>query len=190
MTEPLEVFEIDDAGTLEMLADPVRCELIERLIDPASVSEVARAMGVPRTRLYHHVRLLEAAGMIKVVQTRKRGAIPESVYRVAARNFKPSARLLAESPPRQVVAAVMDSVLSVTRADITRSFMEGRVGFDEAAGHRRAMLTRNVVVLSRERMRQLITELTAVLDRYNDDDPGGDPVAFVAMVYPSSRSAP
>lgn len=188
MTEPAEAFEVDDAETLEMLADPVRMEMIERLFDPASVTELAEAMSVPRTRLYHHVRLLEAAGMIRVVETRRRGAIPEKIYRATAKTYKPSEKFLAESPPGQFAAAVVDPLLALTRADLVRSIAESRVNFGKAVEHRRrAIMTRHVVVLSPERRHQFITELSALLDRYRDDDPVGEPVAATILVYPSSK---
>src|SRR5690606_13459481 len=129
MPEPDEVFEIDDAETFEMLVDPLRVEMIERLFEPASVTELAEAMRVPRTRLYHHIRLLEEAGMIRVVATRQRGAIPEKIYQASAKIYKPSDRFLAESPPDQYAVAVVDSLLSWTRADIRRAVAEGRVNF-------------------------------------------------------------
>ena len=190
MTQPADVFEIDDARTLEMLADPLRLELLEHLYQPASVSEVAEVLDVPRTRLYHHVRLLEQAGMIKVVRTRQRGAIPEKIYQVTAKDFRPSARFLAESRPRQVIAAIVDSLLSFTRMDITRSFTEGRFAFGERTEHRRAMLSRNLVMLSPGRLHTFLAELQGLIDRYDDQpDPDGEPVAIVALVYPSSRQA-
>lgn len=190
MTELAEVFEIDNAETFELLADPTRVELLEWLFEPASVSELAEAMGVPRTRLYHHVRLLEETGMIRVVRTRQRGALPEKVYQVTAKNFRPSTKLLTEYGPRHAAAAIVDPLLATTRADIIRSLTEGRVDFRNRDGHRRqGMLGRHLVVLSPERRHQLITELTAVLDRYQDDDPAGELVAALYLVYPSSRSS-
>ena len=96
MTEGLpEVFEIEDAETFEMLADPSRVEMLERLHHPASVGELAEDMGVPRTRLYHHVKLLEEAGMIRVVDTRRKGAMEEKVYQVAARSFRRASQVCA-----------------------------------------------------------------------------------------------
>lgn len=188
MSQPAEVFEIDDAETLDMLVDPIRMEMIERLFDPLSVTELAEAMNVPRTRLYHHVRLLEEAGMIKVVQTRQRGALQEKVYRATAKTYRPSDRFLAESPPGQFAAAVVDSLLSWTRADLLRSVAEGRISFGKAVEHqRRAILSRHVVVLSEPRRHQLITELAALLDRYQQDDPEGEPMAATFLVYPTSR---
>src|SRR5688572_13349406 len=106
MTELADTVEIDDAGTLELLADHTRVELLERLFEPTSVSATATSRHAPGPRLYHHVRLLEEAGLIRVVRTRRRGAIPEKIYQVTARNLRPSARLLAEYPPRHAAAAL------------------------------------------------------------------------------------
>lgn len=189
MAEPDEVFEIDDAETFEMLVDPIRVEMIERLFDPASVTELAEAMNVPRTRLYHHVRLLEQAGMIRVVQTRRRGAIPEKIYQAAAKTYTPSQRFLAESPPGQFAAAIVDSLLSWTRADILRSVAEGRVRFGEGAERgKRAVMLRHLVTLSPQRRDQFMSELSELVNRYRQDDPDGEPLAATILVYPSSRS--
>jgi DNA-binding transcriptional ArsR family regulator len=189
MVKPDEVFEIDDAETLELLADPIRVEMVERLLDPASVTELAEAMDVPRTRLYHHVRLLEEAGMIRVVQTRQRGAIPEKIYQVTAKTYRPSEKFLAEASPGEFGAAIVGSLLAWTRADVVRSVADGRITFGKAAEHaRRAIMTRHVVVLSEQRRHQFITDMSALLDRYADDDPDGEPVAATILVYPSSRS--
>lgn len=189
MTEPAEVFEIDEAETFEVLADPTRCELIERLFEPATVSELAEAMEVPRTRLYHHIRLLEEVGMIRVVQTRQRGAIPEKIYQVTAKSYRPSDRLLVEYPPRHAAAAMVDPLLATTRGDIIRSAAEGRFQFgarDDA--YRQGMLGRHLMVMSAARRHEFITELAALIDRY-EDEPGGELVAATFLVYTSSRRA-
>jgi DNA-binding transcriptional ArsR family regulator len=188
VTELADVFEIDDAETFEILADPTRVELLERLIEPASVSQLAAAMQVPRTRLYHHMRLLEEAGLIRVVQVRQRGAIPEKTYQVTARSYRPSKKLLAEYPPRHAAAAMVDPLLSTTRADIIRSVTEGRFDLNEHGGYRKGMLGRHLVVLTAERRHQFLAELKAVLDRYQEHDPDGELVAATLLVYTSSRT--
>jgi DNA-binding transcriptional ArsR family regulator len=189
MTEPVDLLEIDDAKTFELLFDHTRVELLERLLEPTSVSELATAMDVPRTRLYHHIRLLEDAGLIRVVQTRQRGAIPEKIYQMTAKFIRPSARLIAQYPPRGAAAAMVDPILSTTRADVIRSAAEGRFDFNRPHDQpKRGMLARHLVSLSPERRDRFISDLQAVLERYDDDDPGGELVAAVLLVYPSSRS--
>ena len=62
---------------LKAISDPLRVEILERLwLEPMSPQQMALEMGTPRTRLYHHFRLLEEAGLIAVAHTtRKRGAV-------------------------------------------------------------------------------------------------------------------
>ncbi|MFO7548528.1 MAG: helix-turn-helix domain-containing protein [Acidimicrobiia bacterium] len=188
--DPAEVYEIEDVETFEMLADPTRMEILERLFEPASVGEVADDMGVPRTRLYHHVNLLEDAGMIRVVDTRRRGAMEEKIYRVTALSFRPSRAFLAGAQPRAAAAAVVDSLFAVTRADVVRSFDRGVASFDQTGERRSLMMTRSLQRLTDERRDALVRELEEVLARYDDDDPDGRPVGVVALVYPSSRRLP
>lgn len=192
MTEGLpEVFEIEDAETFEMLADPSRVEMLERLHHPASVGELAEDMGVPRTRLYHHVKLLEEAGMIRVVDTRRKGAMEEKVYQVAALSFRPSRAFIREAQPREAAAAVADSIFAVTRADLVRSFDEGVASFDRGEGGRRSlMLTRTSLQLTEERLDAFIAEFEQLVERYSDDDADGRAVAVMAAIYPSSRRRP
>ena len=188
VTELADVFEIDDAETFEILADPTRVELLERLFEPASVSELADAMEVPRTRLYHHMRLLEETGLVRVVQVRQRGAIPEKIYRVTAKVFRPSRKFLSEYPRRHVAAAMVDPLLSTTRADLIRSVTDGRFDVNEHGDPTKCMLGRHLVVLSAERRHQFLADLKDVLDRYQDDDPHGELVAATFLVYTSSRT--
>ena len=185
-----DVFEIDDAETLEMLADPTRIEIIERLDEAASVTELAEQMGVPRTRLYHHMRLLEDSGLIKVVARRGRRAMTEKVYRRTAEVFQPSRSFLAEASPRDAVAAIVDSMFAVTRADIARAFADGLADFGGGEDRPTTKVSRSVVTLTRQRERQFVAELEALLDKYDTSDPGGEPYAVVTMVYPSSRRRP
>jgi DNA-binding transcriptional ArsR family regulator len=187
--EPAEFFEIEDTATFELLTDPTRVELLEHLFEPASVTEVAEAMGVPRTRLYHHVNLLEEAGMIRVVETRRRGAMTERRYQVAAKSFRPSPRYLAGVVPREAAAAALDSIFAVTRADLIKAVDEGMVSFEQSTGRRSMALRRSLIRLTPERLDQLVAELEELLGRYEGGEEG-DPVGVTAVVYRSARPLP
>ena len=61
--------------TFGALADPTRREILERLAEgPASVSELARPLGMSMPGLLKHVRILEQA---QLVSTRKQGRVRE-----------------------------------------------------------------------------------------------------------------
>jgi DNA-binding transcriptional ArsR family regulator len=187
VTELAELFEIDDAETFEILNDPTRMELMEWLFEPATVSELAEAMQVPRTRLYHHIRLLEEVGMIRVVETRQRGAIPEKIYQITAKDFKISGKFLEEYPHRQAAAAIVDTLLATTRADIIRSVSEGLFDYERDPEQKKGMMIRHLAKLSPQRRHQFVSELGALLERFGNEDPDGEPMAATIVVYTSSR---
>ena len=85
---------IDELDTLQALTEPTRVAMLEVLAEPSSVRQVAAALGVPRTRLYHHVELLVAAGLIEQVDERRAGALSERVYAVSAKRFQVDPKLL------------------------------------------------------------------------------------------------
>ena len=61
--------------TFGALADPTRREILERLAEgPASVSELARPLGMSMPGLLKHVRILEQA---QLVTTQKQGRVRE-----------------------------------------------------------------------------------------------------------------
>lgn len=73
---------------LGTLARPLRATLLELLLErAATVSELAVSVGRPKSTVAHHVNMLRAAGMLKVVRTRKLRAIGERFYARTARLF-------------------------------------------------------------------------------------------------------
>ena len=92
--EPAETFPIDDLETLKLIVTEPRIEIIELLRKPSSVAQLAERMGVPRTRLYHHINTLEEIGVIVVVDERRAGALNEKIYQVAAMSYQPSETFL------------------------------------------------------------------------------------------------
>src|SRR5690348_3542675 len=73
---------------LRAMADPLRSTILELLLErAATVSELAAAVGRPRSTVAHHVGLLADAGMLMVVRTRRVRAIQERFYGRTARIF-------------------------------------------------------------------------------------------------------
>jgi DNA-binding transcriptional ArsR family regulator len=72
----------DLAARRNALASPFRLELISLFgqDDELSVSDMARRTGRPATSLYHHLGVLEDAGIIHAVGSRPKGKRFETVY--------------------------------------------------------------------------------------------------------------
>ncbi len=90
---------------LRALADPLRAALLELLLErAATVTEMARAVGRPKSTVAYHVNLLVDAGLLRVVRTRRVRAIEERYYGRVARTFYIG--VLTRAEDKQVVAAI------------------------------------------------------------------------------------
>jgi DNA-binding transcriptional ArsR family regulator len=90
---------VDDAATLKALADPLRIALLRALMHPPrprrvmSVKELAEELGEPQTKLYRHIRQLEAVALVRVAASRLVSGILEQRYQACqtALEFGPGA---------------------------------------------------------------------------------------------------
>ncbi len=89
---PIEV--VDAAGTASALIDPARIRILSALREPDSAAGVARALGLPRQRVGHHVRALEAAGLLTCVGERRKRNCVERLLRATARSYVLAPQLL------------------------------------------------------------------------------------------------
>jgi DNA-binding transcriptional ArsR family regulator len=104
MEEQPGVREIDSVEGLRALADPVRLAILSALdtrvpdgeLPVMSVKELAQYLGEPQTKLYRHVKQLEAAGLIEVAATRMVSGILEQRYRARQRDLRLSAALFGQ----------------------------------------------------------------------------------------------
>jgi predicted ArsR family transcriptional regulator len=90
---------VDAPEVLRAALPPLRRRLLERLREPASAVVVAGEFGLPRQQVNYHLRTLEAAGFLELVETRPRRGCTERVLRSSARAFIVDPQLIAP-PPR------------------------------------------------------------------------------------------
>ncbi len=73
---------------VKALSHPVRTAILGLLHErAATVSELAVAVGRPKSTVAHHVKVLAEAGLVRVVRTRRVRAIDERLYGRTARMF-------------------------------------------------------------------------------------------------------
>jgi DNA-binding transcriptional ArsR family regulator len=90
---------------LRALADPLRATLLELLLErAATVTELAGAVGRPKSTVAYHVNLLVDAGLLRVVRTRRVRAIEERYYGRVARTLYIG--VLNRAEDQAVVAAI------------------------------------------------------------------------------------
>ena len=136
--EPLATRVVRDLETLKVLTDPTRVSILRVLMDSPrsapkvrSVKELAEELGEPQTKLYRHIKQLEARDLIHVAETRLVSGIVEHRYRTGqwtldmdAAFFVPDAAYRDEAA--DAFATIMDNYRSEFIADIRA----GRVRYE------------------------------------------------------------
>jgi len=94
ITLPSPDYEADDVlvvrepEQLKALGDDLRSKLVILLRDRAlSTTELAANVGLPKSTVGHHLKVLEKAGLVQVVRTRQVRALTEKLYGRTARLF-------------------------------------------------------------------------------------------------------
>ncbi len=93
---------VTEPAQLKAMSHPLRTTLLDLLLErAATVSELATAVGRPKSTVAHHVGVLVDAGMLRVVWTRRVRAIDERYYGRTARVVAvgPLAPKLIDPPP-------------------------------------------------------------------------------------------
>jgi DNA-binding transcriptional ArsR family regulator len=79
---------VSEPEQLRALADELRGRIIGLLRERAwSTQQLARELEIPKGTIGHHLKVLERAGLIRVVRTRKVRAVTEKFYGRVARLF-------------------------------------------------------------------------------------------------------
>ena len=96
-----DILVVSETEQLRALADDVRLRIVAILRErAATTTELAGNVGLAKGTVAHHLKVLESAGLVKVVRTRRVRALTESFYGRVARLYvmksaddKPQARV-------------------------------------------------------------------------------------------------
>jgi predicted ArsR family transcriptional regulator len=102
----------------------MRARLLELLREPASATELGQTLGLPRQKINYHLRVLEAAGLVRLVGTRARRGFTERVFQAAAHEFVVDPQLMGSgskvrSQDRFAAEHLMDVAAEAVR-DVSR----------------------------------------------------------------------
>lgn len=139
---------IDDPETLRLIADPLRLRVLELLRqEPRTVTELAELLDVQRTKLYYHVKLLEAHDLIVVDETRLVSGIPEKRYRVTAYRLSVDKTILGapgsgDAPLDVYLSMVLDEVATEIRRSVRSGLIDLEFTHEDVIAPRRVMIGR------------------------------------------------
>jgi DNA-binding transcriptional ArsR family regulator len=115
---------VDDPDRVRSALSPLRRELLRRLGEPASATELAAAMDLPRQKVNYHLRQLERAGLVELVEQRRRRGCVERVMRASADAFVVDPTVLGAAPSvtarDQFAAEHLVDTAAATVRDVSR----------------------------------------------------------------------
>ncbi len=167
-----ESLYLDRPAQYRALFEPTRQQIVSLLLDrAATTSELADLIGRPKGTIGHHLKALEAAGLVRVVRTQRVRALEAKYYGRTARVF------LVESVggaigmvPRQIQQAA-DEASAVHEP--TELAMNGGVRYAR---------------ISADRAEEWSGRVVRLLDEFDRQPRGGDQTfGLVVAVYPTDR---
>jgi DNA-binding transcriptional ArsR family regulator len=171
-----ETVVVTAPGQLRALADPLRRTLLDLLLErAATVTEMAQAVGRPKSTIAYHVNLLVGTGLLRVVRTRRVRAIQERYYGRVARTLYIGA--LNRPEDKQVVAAI--NGLAEAAAEAAPA---------HAADELRCLLVHARIPI--EEVRNFWAQVQELARRFAQIPRAGDQVyGFAAGLYPTDAPA-
>jgi len=165
MDEELEI----GAEALKAIADPIRSKILTLVqYDAASITQLAAALGRPKGSVGHHVKVLEEAGLLQVVRTRKVRAMTERFYGRTARWFLMS----GFSEAGLATDFSLQEAITVGQA--------GTKGQD-------LFTTARYARIPADRAAELGEELLGVVERFLASEPEGETIyAMLAGIFPTT----
>ncbi len=186
---------VRDSARAASLMDPMRVSLLERLAEPGSSSSLARELALPRQRVNYHLRELEKAGFVELVEERRKGNCVERLVQATARSYLISPEVLGSlgRPPSEQQDRFSAGYLIATAGRMLRELSEHVAGA-AAARRRVATLTleSEIRFASAENRTAFAEELSTAVARiaakYHDAKaPGGRTFRLMVGAYPAAR---
>lgn len=163
--------EVATPGGLKAIADPTRRTILDLLLDrAATTTHIAEALDKPKGTVGYHLKVLEAAGLIRIVRTAQVRAMTEKYYGRVARTILIKARPSGGGGDFPMLAQAM------AEARILRP--------DDPL----PMFTLRHVRVPEERAVEFAERLVALSEEFVDAPRGGDVVyGLIAGVFPTDR---
>ncbi|QOT18258.1 helix-turn-helix domain-containing protein [Paenarthrobacter sp. YJN-5] len=101
----LDIEVIEDPAAAEASLDPIRTRILQELTQPATATQLAARVDMPRQKVNYHLKALEQHGLVELVEERRKGNVTERVVRATAASYliSPSALASVAPDPRRFV---------------------------------------------------------------------------------------
>ncbi len=187
---------VSEPGSAAVLLDPERNALVERLAEPDSAAGLARKLGWSRQIVNYHLRELEKAGLVALVEERRKGNCMERIMRRTAQSYviDPAVVGTLGVNPNAMADKLSASYLIAVAARTIKE-VASMSGPAEASGKVLPTVTLDAVVRFRnaaERnafVRELTGEMARLIGKYHAADAkDGRTFRITAGSYPIPKS--
>jgi DNA-binding transcriptional ArsR family regulator len=173
--KPKKILVLSTDSRIKAYVHPTRIAILSMLAaKKKTVSNVAKELGVHPANITHHFRLLEKAGLIKLVERRDIGKNIEKYYRAIARNFIIGVEKRGKSNKQALELAILRNDLSTAISTVKRNDKH-----DVVAVIKIARILPHDVKLLRKKIMKIIREFS----RY--DSAKGRAYTLNISVYPT-----
>jgi DNA-binding transcriptional ArsR family regulator len=90
---------VSDADKARVGLTSIRRRMLERLREPGSAVRLAEDLGISRQKIGYHLRALEGAGLIRLVEERPRRGFTERIFVACADAFVIDPAMMGAPPP-------------------------------------------------------------------------------------------
>ncbi|TDO46161.1 helix-turn-helix protein [Kribbella sp. VKM Ac-2527] len=181
---------LEEPEKVRAALSPLRRELLRLLREPSSATQLAAALELPRQRVNYHLRELEKAGLVELVEERQRRGFVERILRATSGAFVVDPDVMHGEFTRihdQYAAEHLVEVAAGTVRDVAR--MQNKA---DAAGKRLLTFTLEAEVRFAEpgdvhRFTDALTEaVRRTIEEF--DSPSGRAYRLIAGGHPAPRS--
>ncbi|MGH3713917.1 MAG: ArsR/SmtB family transcription factor [Micromonosporaceae bacterium] len=176
---------VDDATTLKALADPLRMTVLElMMVRPEQMwtaKELAARVGIPATKLYYHLNLLERHQLAVVRETRIVNGIIEKHYGAGQRRitFQRGTGDDSADGVREGIVGLIDKV----RDDVDTGLRDGTL--EPVRTPTGMVVSHALAALPPDRIAEFRTALLALVERFRGlDNAGGTPYQLLVAFHP------
>jgi DNA-binding transcriptional ArsR family regulator len=177
-----DVAYLDRLEQAEALLKPRRIEILRRLAEPRTCTQVATELGETPQKVYYHVKRLQEAGLVELVDERRVRGITEGIYRASAGSYWLSPRLVGTLGRRRA----QDELSLGFLLDLAESLQADLARLAAAQSQEPSLGISGEVRLASEQRAAFLGDLKdalqGVLTRYGGAD--GQPFRIALACYP------
>lgn len=164
---------------------PLRVQILSLLDEPDSATGLAARMGQTRQLVNYHLRALEAAGFVELVEERPRRGLTERIVRRSHDLLVVDPGLLGRIDRRDQVG--VQGVIATATGIIQQAVSVAGEAGDTGERVASAALQATVHVETPAELRRLIDEIAEVLARHDRPGRGSVPFTFATVAVPEPR---